>query len=98
MPNCDKSVAIKQANTSALNATQGHKRITPALNSTKGYKRNYKTSYYSGSKFSHTGTQTLAIGQALNRSLPLIKIGSQPEYLNEDTIFLHCNQRSTDST
>ena len=85
MPNCDKSVAITPA-------------ITPTPNATKGYKHNYKTRYYSGSKFSHTGTQALAIGQVLNRSLPLTKIGSQPEYFNEDTIFLHCNHRSTDST
>ena len=43
MPHRDTSVAIKQAITLALNATQGHK-------------RSFQASYYFGSK-SHTGTQ-----------------------------------------
>ena len=42
-----KRIAIKQANTQALNDTQGHKRnyqqdITLALNTTQGYKRSYQ--------------------------------------------------------
>ena len=40
----DTNVAFKQAITSALNATQGHK-------------RSYQTNYYFGPKC-HTGTQT----------------------------------------
>jgi len=55
MPDRDTSVAIQQAITSALNATQGHK-------------RSYQRSNNSGFKW-HTGTQALAIYQALNRSL-----------------------------
>ena len=43
MPHRDTSVAIKQAITQALNATQGHR-------------RSYPTIYYSGSKW-HKGTQ-----------------------------------------
>ena len=46
MPHRDTSIAIKQAITQALNATQGHKRsyqqaITLALNATQRHKRNY---------------------------------------------------------
>jgi len=42
-----KRIAIKQANTQALNDTQGHKRNyqqddTLALNTTQGYKRSYQ--------------------------------------------------------
>ena len=55
MPHRGTSVAIKQANTQALNATQGHK-------------RSYQTSYYSCSKC-HTGTQALAIKQAITQTL-----------------------------
>ena len=56
MPHRDTSVAIQQAITQALNATQGHK-------------CSYLTSYYSGSKC-HTGTQVVVIKQAFNQSLP----------------------------
>ena len=56
MPHKDTSVATKQAITWALNVPQGHK-------------LRYRTSYYAGSKC-HTGTQALAICQALNGSLP----------------------------
>ena len=47
MPNRDRSVAIKQAITLALNATQVHKRnyqlaITSALNTTQGHKLSYQ--------------------------------------------------------
>ena len=46
MPHKDTSIAIKQAITQALNATQGHKHsyqqaITLALNATQGHKRSY---------------------------------------------------------
>ena len=50
MPHRDTSIAIQQAITQALNATQGHKcsyqeTITLALNATQGHKRSYQTSY-----------------------------------------------------
>ena len=61
MPQRDTCIAIQQAITQALNATQVHKRsyqqaITSALNATQGHKHSYKTSYNCGSKC-HTGTQ-----------------------------------------
>ena len=62
MPHRYTSVAIKQAITSDLNATQGHKHssikqaITLTLNATQGHKRSYQRSYYFSSKC-HTGTQ-----------------------------------------
>ena len=40
----------------------------------------------------HTGTQALAIYQALNWSLSCTEEGSQPKYFNWSTITLHCNQ------
>ena len=55
MPHMDTSVAITQAITQVLNATQGQK-------------RSYHTSYYSCSKC-HTGTQALAIKQAITQTL-----------------------------
>ena len=51
MPLRDTSVAIKQAISQALNATQGHKRIAikqaiyRAQNATQGHKHSYQTSY-----------------------------------------------------
>ena len=54
MPHRDTSVAIKQAITQALNATQGHK-------------RSYQTSYYPGS-MSHRDT-SVAIKQAITQAL-----------------------------
>jgi len=69
-----------------LRATQGHKRsfqtsyyITQALNATQEHKHIYQTIYYSVSKC-HT---TVAIYQALNRSLPYTEVGSQHEYFNK---------------
>ena len=61
MPHRDISVAIKQAITLAINPHRDtfvaiKQAITLALNTIQGHKRNYKTSYYSGSKY-HTGTQ-----------------------------------------
>jgi len=55
MPPRDTSVAIKQAITQTINATQGHKlafyqAITQTINATQGHKHSYQTSYYSGSK------------------------------------------------
>ena len=49
MPHRDTCVAIKQAITQALNATQGHKcsyqhAITPALNATQVHKHSYQIS------------------------------------------------------
>ena len=64
MPHRDTSVAIQQAITQALNATQGHK-------------CSYLTSYYSGSKC-HTGTQVVVIKQVFNQSLPWTEVWSQP--------------------
>ena len=49
-------VSIKQAFNSVKNTTKGHKRC-------------YQTRYQFGVKY-QTGTQALAIYQALNRSLP----------------------------
>ena len=66
MPHRDTSLAIKQDIALALNATQGHK-------------RSYQTSYYSCSKC-HTGTQALAIYQALYQSLFYTEVSSQSEY------------------
>jgi len=69
MPHRDTSVAIKQAITSALNATQAYaikQTIPSALNATQGHKRNYQTSYYFGSKC-HTGTQAQLLSKLLLR-------------------------------
>ena len=54
MPHRDTSIAIKQA-------------ITPALNATQGHKCSYQTSYYLGSKC-HTGHK-VAIKQAITQAL-----------------------------
>ena len=98
MPHRDTSVAIRQAITSALNATQGHK-------------HSYQTSYYFTSYMTHRDTsianrQTITL--ALNSTQghrhwlsikPLIdlypitiEVWFPPEYFNVGTITLHCNQ------